>query len=157
MDAIAVVQWVQDTPLGVSLREASPLMVQITQLFHVLGLVVFLASVLFLSLRLLGWVLSGQPVALLSQTISRFLWVGLFITLASGLVLFLSAPVMYAQNAAFGPKMAMLLLAALLQISLFRKVSSGAWSQPALGKAVALASVGLWFGVSFAGRAIGYV
>jgi hypothetical protein len=139
------------------LRGANHLVIEITEVAHVLGLVSFLAALLLVSLRLLGLGLRRQPVRLVAAAAAPLLWGGLALTLLTGTVLFLSGPVRYYGNSAFQPKMALLALALLAQLTLYRYVVR----QPAPGAVLARGSgvlvLGLWFGVGLCGRAIGYV
>ncbi|MBI4986073.1 MAG: hypothetical protein HZC24_12235 [Rhodocyclales bacterium] len=77
--------------------------------------------------------------------------------MVSGTAMFFSAVELYYFNPAFKLKIAVLLAAAVLQLTLFRKVTATDTPNPALVKVSVLLSIVLWFGVGLAGRAIGYV
>jgi hypothetical protein len=147
MSLIAFAESLQHTALGAALRDAPQAAVLAIQVAHVLGLILLLTSLLVVNLRLLGWGLRSLPLERVVQATRRALWLGLALTMGSGSLLFLSAPVHYAGNAAFVPKMLLLLAALSVQAILYRR----------LNRAGAVLSLSLWFGVGLAGRAIGFV
>lgn len=147
MSLIAFAESLQHTAPGAALRAAPQAAVLAIQLAHVLGLILLLTSLLVVNLRLLGWGLRSLPLERVMQATRRALWLGLALTMGSGFLLFLSAPVHYAGNAAFVPKMLLLLAALTVQAILYYRLTRGA----------AVLSLSLWFGVGLAGRAIGFV
>lgn len=157
MSTLAVFHWLQNTSLAAWLRDSNPIVVQATQVVHVLGLILLLTALLLVNLRLLGWGLRTLSISQITKATSKMLSIGLVLALLSGTVLFLSAAANYYSNPAFWPKIALLVLAVLVQFTLFRKVTATDSPNPALAKTTALISLTLWFGVGFAGRAIGYV
>jgi hypothetical protein len=148
-------QWYEGTPLGAALRSADPLVMQLSQLFHIFGLVILLASALLLSLRLYGALLPAVPVPRLLRTVQPFLLGGLAAALLSGLVMFLSVPGLYNISPAFWPKISLLGLAIVVQLAFLRVL----WGEPspALARGGAALSLLLWVGVGAFGRAIAYV
>lgn len=139
------------------LRGANHLVIEITEVVHVLGLVGLLTAVLLLSLRLLGVALPSLPSATLARAVAPLLWGGLAATLVTGTLLFLSGPVRYYANAAFGPKMVLLALALVAQALLYRRVVAAPELGPVVARSGAALLLALWFGVGLCGRAIGYI
>lgn len=158
MSLIAFALALQDSAPGMLLRAASAPVILAIQIGHVVGLILLLSTLLLLNLRLLGRGLASQPAAQLAQASRPYLGTGLVLTLVSGCLLYLSAPVSYIANAAFVPKMALLLLALAVQLGLHRGVIRRATpAPPLLARASAVLSLALWLGVGMAGRAIGFV
>jgi hypothetical protein len=157
MTLIAFAEWLQHTFAGQALRQASPATVLGIQIGHVLGLILLLTSLVLVNLRLLGWGLRQLPLEQVVQATRRALALGLVLTIGSGSLLFLSAPLHYAANTAFVPKMVLLLTALLVQASLYRHVTRSHSPGPLLSRSTAVLSLTLWFGVGLAGRAIGFV
>ena len=157
MSLIAFAESLQHTAFGTALRDAPPGAVLAIQIAHVLGLILLLTSLLVVNLRLLGWGLRSLPLQQVVHATRKALWLGLALAMGSGSLLFLSAPVHYAGNAAFVPKMALLLVALAVQASLYRRVTARAAPHPLLARSTAVISLTLWFGVGLAGRAIGFV
>jgi hypothetical protein len=157
MTPIELFGWIQESPPVLLLRGANHLVIEITEVAHVLGLVSFLSALLLVNLRLLGLGLRRQPVPVVAGAAAPLLWGGLGLTLATGTVLFLSGPVRYYVNSAFQPKMLLLALALLVQLTLYRYVVRQPEPGAVLARASGALALGLWFGVGLCGRAIGYV
>jgi hypothetical protein len=149
--------WFQDTPVSTFLQTSNHLVVEVIGVLHVLGLVLLLAALLLVNLRLLGVGLRSQSARQLASDVAPLLWTGLGLTLFSGTVLFLSAAMNYYANPAFLPKLFLLLLATIVQMTLYRKATATESPSPALARTTAITSLTLWLGVGLAGRAIGYV
>jgi hypothetical protein len=157
MNPVQFLGWLQESPPILLLRGANHLVIEITEVAHVLGLVSFLAALLLVNLRLLGVGLRRQSVPEVAAAAAPLLWTGLGLTLLTGTILFLSGPVRYYLNSAFQPKMALLALALVVQVALYRRVVRLLAPSAALGRVVGGASLLLWFGMGLCGRAIGYV
>jgi hypothetical protein len=157
MTLIAFAEWLQHTLLGQLLRQASPAAVLGIQIGHVLGLILLLTTLVLVNLRLLGGGLRSLPLGQVVQSTRWALWLGLALTIASGSLLFASAPLHYAANAAFVPKMLLLFAALFVQASLYRRVTASDAPGPLLARGTAVLSLSLWFSVGLAGRAIGFV
>jgi hypothetical protein len=157
MTPIAIAEALQQTALGLAMRKAPESAVLGIQIAHVLGLILLLSTLVLINLRLLGWGLRDLPLAQLMRSTRKGLWLGLLLAIGSGSLLFLSAPVHYAGNAAFVPKMALLATALVVQASLFTAVTRRDAPGPLLARSTAVLSLTLWFSVGLAGRAIGFV
>jgi hypothetical protein len=157
MSLIAFAEALQHSAPGLALRDATPTTVLIIQIGHVLGLILLLTSLVIVNLRLLGKGLAAQSLPEVVRATRWALWLGLVLTIASGSALFLSAPLHYAGNTAFVPKMALLATALVIQATLYRRVTRQSAPAPLLARSTALVSLTLWFSVGLAGRAIGFV
>jgi hypothetical protein len=157
MPLVDLATTLQNTTLGAALRDASPATVLLIQIGHVLGLILLLTALLLVNLRLLGWGLRKQPLRDVVLGTRWALRLGLALTIASGTLLFLTAPVSYIANPAFVPKQVLLLTALALQATLARHVTHNAQVGPLLARGSAVLALTLWFGVGLAGRAIGFV
>lgn len=157
MNPIAFAETLQHTALGVALRHAPASVVLLIQIVHVLGLILLLTALVLVNLRLLGLGLKSLPLRQVVQATRIALWLGLALTIGSGLLLFLSAPLHYAANQAFIPKMLLLLFALLVQATLYRRATRAEVPPPLLARGTAALSLSLWFSVGLAGRAIGFV
>lgn len=157
MSLIAFAEMLQNTALGLALRGASPALILVIQIAHVLGLILLLTTLVLVNLRLLGLGLARQPLQQLLQSTRWSLRTGLLLTIASGALLYLSAPVSYIANPAFVPKMLLLLSALLLQACLYLTVIGRTNISPIVARSTAVLSLALWFSVGLTGRAIGFV
>ncbi len=126
---------------------------------HILALTIMYGAMVILDLRLLGLAMRKQSAALLARNLDPYMTWGLIVMLGSGFLLFTSEAMKCYVNEGFRFKMAVLVPAVLFQFTLFRSVTHKAESERprALGWAVSVASLVLWFGVGVGGRAIGFV
>jgi hypothetical protein len=147
---------IQSTPLSHAISKSNHLLIAAFQVLHVLGFVLLLSALVLISLRLLRLILPQQTISAVASQALRLLWLGLALAVGSGTLMFVGSPRHYFYNPAFELKMALLAAAVVFQAAVFRKLTSrpiaDTWTR--LGVALSLA---LWFAVSMAGRAIGFV
>nr|PZN79445.1 MAG: hypothetical protein DIU56_06280 [Pseudomonadota bacterium] len=147
---------VQSSPVAHAVSKSDHLVGATLQILHVLGLILFLASLVLVGLRATGRILVEQSVAQVAKGTSRLMWTGLVVTAASGTLMFIATPRLYWYNWAFGLKMWLLVVAMLLQIVAFRRIASNATGSRT-ARLIVTACVLCWFGVAMAGRMIGFV
>jgi hypothetical protein len=148
---------IQDSRVAHAISKTDHLVAAGLQIIHVLGLIFFLASLVLISLRVVGWALADQPVPQVARDTSKLMWAGLALTALSGTLMFIATPKLYYFNWAFGLKMALVLCAIIVQATLFRRVArSTAPSLSFVRTSVGL-TVACWFSVAMAGRMIGFV
>jgi len=149
--------WLQTTRLSHFIAEANHLLVAALQIVHVLGLILLLAPLLLIALRVLGLVLAGQPLDAIIGPSRRLSLIGLTLSLTSGAMMFLSAPLHYYLNWAFDAKMMLLLAAATVYGLIFAWSPAAIRARGRLARLHVVVSLGLWIAVCMAGRAIGFV
>ncbi len=154
-------EWLASTPGSIALHE-SRYMFLIVLTVHVLTLAVFVGMALMIDLRLLGVTMKRVPA---SEVVGRLLpWskAGLLVMVASGALLFYSAPLVRYDNLFFRFKMAMLVLALLnawiFSVTVFRRVAE--WDldavPPRTARLVGGLSLVLWAVIITAGRMMAY-
>jgi hypothetical protein len=75
----------------------------------------------------------------------------------SGVIMFIGAPRHYFYNPAFATKMLLLIAAVIVQAAVFGRVAASEKPNPVLARVGVALALAFWFGVSLAGRAIGFV
>jgi len=150
-----VFQAIEKTPLGAMLRESLWLFPAI-EAVHLLALAIFGGALLILDLRLLGLGLNTFTTSSIERS-ARPWQIGSVVTLVvTGVLLGVSEAVKLYDKYAFWVKMTAL-LAALLFTFLVRNRFAVRDPKDGLAmKAVAIASLAIWFTVAAAGRWIGY-
>jgi hypothetical protein len=148
---------IQNNSFARAITKSNHLVIAALQIVHVVGLVLLLASLVLMSLRLLGLVLTEQPAVRVTRELAILLRSGLALTVISGCLMFLTGPRHYFYNSAFELKMGLLLAAVTVQFTLFRRIVAINPRHPLVAKLAVVLSLLLWFGVSIAGRAIGFV
>ncbi|MDR3323954.1 MAG: hypothetical protein LBS89_07105 [Zoogloeaceae bacterium] len=147
----------QNSFLGRAIGQSNHLVGAGSQVFHILGFVFLLASVIFINLRLLKLVLPGVPLPQLAKEPLRLLWGGFIFASVSGALMFISAPTLYYANPGFIAKEWFYVAAIVFQVAVYQRVlKTENPGKPLVWLSVIL-SFFLWFGVGMAGRAIGYV
>jgi len=150
-------QWCYQTPIGEAIR-ASTWLFPVIEACHLIGLGLTAGAVLLVDLRLLGVGLSKQPVAQLAAGAQPWLLGSLTLMFSSGIPLFLSEAIKCYYSFPFWVKMTSLCLVLVFTFTVRRRVTrTGSSSgRPLPGRATALISLGLWFGVAWGGRWIGF-
>ncbi|MDB6088488.1 MAG: hypothetical protein JWN85_1272 [Gammaproteobacteria bacterium] len=153
----AVLNWIQGSWLSHGISRSNHLLIAAFQVLHVMGFVLLLASLVLISLRLLGLILKQQTVPQVAREATPLIWLGLALAVGTGLLMFIGSPRHYFYNPAFALKMLLLLLAVIVQASLFGRVAASEAQKPWLARTAVALSLLFWFAVSMAGRAIGFV
>lgn len=129
---------------------------------HVLTLMVFAGTILFVDLRLLGVAFRKTPVSQVSDSVLPWTVGGFAVLLVTGLALFFSNPLEYYHNVSFRLKLVFLLAAALnifwfhVRVQANRPAWDTAERPPARVRAAGATSIALWFLVIFSGRYMAY-
>ena len=129
------------------------------QSVHLLGLTIFLATILLLDLRLAGVGIMDLSLSDLARHLKLWRRGGVTLSILSGILIFLATPDKYLGSNPFRIKMALLCVAVLFHLGMLRRfVRSKPGSRPRLANVmVAFISLTLWFCVGWAGRAIAFV
>jgi uncharacterized membrane protein len=148
--------WAERTWVGSSINHSSWLFPAI-EAVHIVALTLLFGAIVVLNLRLLGLAFRDQPVPELARELSPWTLCSLVIILITGALLFASEATKAYESGPFRIKMVFLLMAILFHFTIYRQVTNGdARSNLRGGKVAAAVSLTLWFGVGWAGRAIGF-
>jgi hypothetical protein len=146
---------IEQSRLGHGIRE-SKWTFALAEVFHLLGITLFLGSILVLALRLFDLVLREKGVAETARELMPWSMSGLLLTLVTGALLFTSEAVKCWGNVAFHYKALFLLQALPFHFTALHRVTRADKQglPPIVRKLTALVAVVLWFGVAVFGRAI---
>jgi hypothetical protein len=162
MTLLEICQWIENTPLGVEIRESIwwfPLL----NLGHLLAMAVSAGTIAFVDLRLLGLGLRRAPVSQVAGQLLPWTWAGFVVLFITGSLLIVSEAVLLYGNAAFRIKVVLLLVAGLnvliFHTTVYRKVAEWDLAPVAPLRARIAGSVSLfcWVGLIAAGRTIPYL
>lgn len=157
MSTAEVLTAIQNSAVAHAVSKSNHMVGAGLQIFHVLGFILLLASIVLISLRLLGLAFAQQPISKVGRDATRLIWIGLALTVVSGTLMFVSSPRLYYYNPAFELKMLLLVAAVLVQVLLLRRVAASDAPAPALVRTTVALSLVSWFGVGLAGRIIGFI
>jgi hypothetical protein len=150
-------KWCDNTWLGETIR-GSRLYFPIIETFHLLALTILFGSVLVLTMRMCGLMMTSQPTSQVARDLGPWAGWSLVVILASGIMLFLSEAMKCYASKPFQVKMTFLFAALIFHFTVHRSVSRSE-REPKLvwGAAVGVVSALLWLGVGLGGRAIGFL
>jgi small-conductance mechanosensitive channel len=157
MTTLEVLTALQNSAVAHAVSKSNHMVGAGLQIVHVLGFILLLASLVLVSLRLLGLAFADQPISKIGRDATRLIWLGLALAVISGTLMFVSSPRMYYYNPAFELKMLLLIVAVLVQVLLLRRVTAIDSPTPALARTSVALSLVFWFGVGLAGRIIGFI
>jgi hypothetical protein len=160
MEAFA--QWLATTPVSLGIRRALWL-IPLLQAVHILAIAAVLSSAAMIDLRILGVAGRSQTLRATAHRYVPWMWTGLIVLAATGLVLVVGEPKRSLLNPAFQLKMLMLALAVaglLMVQGLLRRNPDLRNDNPLGGKATGafvVLTFLLWCAIAFAGRWIAYI
>jgi hypothetical protein len=154
-------EWLQATPLSVWIQSVEWI-IPFLQSIHIVMIGVVVVSSAMISLRVLGKVRVDEPFTAVWRRFAPWMWVGLTVMAATALPLIIAEPVREFSTVSFWVKMTLILLAIACVTVLdrtFKPVAHGPEAMPEFpsgAKIVAVATIVIWIGVVFFGRAIAY-
>jgi hypothetical protein len=158
MSLLEFCQWIQFSPPLVAMRSSAWLFPVIASI-HLMGLAMIGGAVLVGDLRLLGFGLSRQPVALVARDAERWLIAGFLVMAPTGILQFMCFATKYYFLKFFWVKMVSLFLALVFTFSVRRKVVAIADEtriSSGRSRLAGLVSLSLWTIVAIGGRWIGF-
>jgi hypothetical protein len=155
-------QWIASTEMSSTIQNVSWI-IPAVQTIHILCVALVMAAVFIVDLRILGVLARTQALVILSHRFLPWIWYLLPVLFLSGAILIIGEPARSLLNPAFGTKMLLLIVAAILTLSLQRPLRHTAefWEtspqRRATAQGIAVLSLVLWSCIVFAGRWIAYV
>jgi hypothetical protein len=154
MTALPFFEWCEATLAGQTIRESLWLF-PVIEAVHLVAFATLGGAVLFLDLRLLGWLFHSQPVARLAEAVGPWQRGSLALAVATGSLLFLSEPMKLYHSEPFWIKISCLALVVVFDFTVRSRATRG--NASGLGaRLVGLISLVLWSGVAWGGRWIGF-
>jgi hypothetical protein len=154
-------EWLASTSGSIALHE-SLYMYPLVESLHVLTLCLFVGMSMMLDLRLLGLAMRRVPVGDVARRLLPWMFVGFFIMLVTGALLFYAIPVRSYHNIFFRMKMVFLVLAGLNAWTFHSGIygSIADWGvapePPKRARVAGAASLVLWACIIVTGRMIAY-
>ena|SRR5437868_7234734 len=148
-------RWADQTWISVWIRDSTWAFALI-EVFHLFGLTLLLGTLTILNLRLFGWGLGAYPLKAVAIDALPWTFVGMAVSITSGILLFLSEAMKCYGSLPFFVKMGLLAPALVFTFTFHRRLTKADTPSPTASKCAACLSVMLWFGVGLAGRAIAF-
>lgn len=154
-------QAIHDSRLSNFIRETG-VMFPALESVHVIAITLVLGTIAIVDLRLIGCPSHRRSAHRLIQDLLPFTWVAFVASVATGLLMFASNAITYAENTLFWWKMAVLAAAglnmAIFHLGIYRRID--AWDAqlppPRAARLAGLSSMVLWITVIVLGRWIGF-
>jgi uncharacterized membrane protein len=153
---------IQSTTLSDLLKDHA-WVIPFMQSVHIIMVGVVFVSILMISLRLLGWMRADEPLPKVWKRFAPFLWTGLVIMAFTGVTLTIAEPVREFMTLSFRLKMILLAICIISAVAFGRTARGAARAATtsaapvSAGTRVAVfATLLLWLGIIFLGRAIAY-
>lgn len=134
-------EWIERSPVGAFLRN-SRVLFPIVESIHLIGLALFVGTLLLIDMGLLGVAMRRQPVADVAAALAPFTWTGFVLLLLTGPFMFTAQAAKWHDNPVFWIKMLLLIVATVFQLSVRSKIALPL--RPATAKLIGAASLVLW-------------
>jgi hypothetical protein len=153
-------EWLQATALSVSIQSAGGA-IPLLQSIHILTIGIVFVSILVVALRVLGRMRADEPLAEVVRRFAPWIWCGLVVMAATGLLLVIGEPVRQVTATSFWLKMTLLATAITSAAAFGRSLKSAVAEMPGAApssstKFAAIGTLVLWLAIIFLGRAIAY-
>jgi len=161
MSLMQFCEWLARTEWSIALHE-SLYMYPLVETTHVLSIMLFVGTVLFVDLRLVGWVFRDVPISEVTSRLLPWTVVGFVIMVTTGALLFYAIPVRTFTSVFFRVKVGMLVVAGINALLFHRRVQRdrSSWDRdPVPPRRIRLAgavSLVSWTVVIVTGRMIAY-
>jgi hypothetical protein len=144
-------EWIERSPVGEWMR-SSGVIFPIVESIHLIGMALFVGTLLLIDMGLLGLAMRRQPVSQVAAALAPFTWCGFGLLVLTGPFMFSAQAAKWHDNPVFWIKIILLITAIVFQLSVRRKINSG---QPA--KMIGAISLILWVSIALSGKIMEYV
>ncbi len=144
----AAFEWIERSPVGEFLRN-SRVLFPIVESLHLIGLALFVGTLLLIDMGLLGVAMRRQPVAQVAAALAPWTWSGFALLMITGPFMFTAQAAKWHDNPVFWFKMLLLIVATVFQLSVRRRVTA---EQPS--KLIGAVSLLLWIGMALSAKAM---
>jgi hypothetical protein len=142
---------IERSPVGEFLR-GSRVLFPIVESIHLIGLALFVGTLLLVDMGLLGLAMRRQPVAQVAAALAPWTWSGFVLLMLTGPFMFTAQAAKWHDNPIFWIKMLLLILATVFQASVQRRITA---EPPA--KLIGATSLILWIGTALSAKMMEFV
>jgi hypothetical protein len=140
------------SPIGEFMR-GSQLIFPIFEITHLLGLALFVGTLVLTDMGLLGLAMRRQPIHQVVAALAPWTWRGFAILLLTGPFMFTAQAAKWHDNPIFWLKMLLLIIATVFQLSVRRKIASMDLPlRPATAKLIGAVSLILWISLALSAK-----
>jgi hypothetical protein len=146
-------EWMERSPAGQFMR-SSRIVFPIVESVHLIGLALFVGTLLLIDLGLLGVAMRRQPIAQVAAALAPWTWSGFVLLLVTGPFMFTAQAAKWHDNPIFWVKMLLLMIATIFQLSVRRPIAS---REMAGAKLIGATSLVLWIGIGILSKMMEFV
>lgn len=146
-------EWMEHSPAGDFIRD-SRVTFPIVESIHLIGLALFVGTLLLTNLGLLGLAMRRQPVQQVAAALAPWTWTGFGLLMFTGPLMFTAQAAKWHDNPVFWIKMLLLVGATIFQLSVRRLILSEETSRH---KLIGAASLALWVSIGLLSKAMEFV
>ncbi|MGP0076478.1 MAG: DUF6644 family protein [Bryobacteraceae bacterium] len=150
-------EWIQRSPVG-AFMQSSRVIFPIFESIHLIGLALFVGTLLLTDLGLLGVAMRRQPIHQVAAALAPWTWRGFALLMLTGPLMFTAQAAKWHDNPVFWIKMLLLIIATVFQLSVRRTiVSEASLLAPAKGKLIGAVSLVLWISTGLLSKMMEFV
>ena len=148
----AAFEWMERSPLGEFMR-GSRVIFPIIESIHLIGLALFVGTLLLTDLGLLGWAMRRQPIHQVAAALAPWTWRGFALLMLTGPLMFAAQAAKWHDNPVFWIKMLLLAGATIFQLSVRRAIQS----ETSWGRPIGAVSLVLWISIGLLSKMMEFV
>jgi hypothetical protein len=126
----------------------------IVESVHLIGLALFVGTLLLIDMGLLGVAMRRQPIAQVAAALAPWTWSGFLMLVITGPFMFTAQAAKWHDNPIFWIKMLLLILATVFQLSVRRPIAS---REIGRAKLIGGTSLVLWIGIGILSKMMEFV
>jgi len=143
-------EWLERSPVGAFMR-SSKVIFPIFEIVHLIGMALFVGTLLLINLGLLGVAMRRQPIQEVAAAMAPWTWSGFALLMLTGPFMLSAQAAKWHDSLLFWVKMVLLILATVFQLSVHpRLVSSPLEASEA--KRIGAVSLLLWISIAFSAK-----
>lgn len=140
------------SPVGDFMRSSRAIF-PIFEIVHLIGLALFVGTLLLTNLGLLGVAMRRQPIHEVAAALAPWTWSGFALLMITGPFMLTAQATKWHDNMLFWLKMLLLIVAIVFQISVHRKIVSGPpLLSASAAKRIGTVSLVLWISIAFSAK-----
>jgi hypothetical protein len=146
-------EWMERSPAGQFMR-SSRVVFPIVESIHLIGLALFVGTLLLIDMALLGVAMRRQPVAQVAAALAPWTWSGFLMLVITGPFMFTAQAAKWHDNPIFWIKMLLLMVATIFQLSVRGPIAS---REIGRAKLIGGTSLVLWIGIGILSKMMEFV
>jgi hypothetical protein len=146
-------EWMERSPAGQFMR-SSRVVFPIIESIHLVGLALFVGTLLLIDMGLLGVAMRRQPIAQVAAALAPWTWSGFGLLLLTGPFMFTAQAAKWHDNPIFWLKMLLLILATVFQLSVRGPIAS---REIGRAKLIGAMSLVLWISIGILSKMMEFV